>query len=804
MASPQSRPRRTAGFGRTVRNFLLFLVVVVVLAAGAAASLIYWDVTTSLPPLDKLAQYRPPVATQLLADDGTVIGEFYFEKRYLVPIERIPERVRNAFLAAEDDGFYRHGGVDPLSIVRAFINNAVAGGKVQGGSTITQQVVKSLLLTPQKSYERKLKEVFLALRLERQLSKNQILYLYLNHIYLGSGAYGVAAAAQEYFGKSVEGLSLGEAALLAGLPQAPSRYSPFTHWPRAKARQRYVLDRMADVHFITREDAAAAMREPLALASRKGSYVAAPYYVEHVRRLLEERYGATAVYALGLRVHTGLNLRMQAAAEAALRDALTELSVREHYGGTLRHLSAADAESFLRTQRQAIGERPLERGGTYEAVVTGTSGFAKARDGTKRPPSVRVQVGRFRGALLPSATQKTAPAETFHTGDVIRVRLADAQLGTGGAAIDAYQFALDQEPPVEGAFVALEPSTGTVRALVGGYDFDSSQFNRAVQGARQPGSAFKPLVYAAALDRQFTPATIIVDEPISFQDHNAIWMPHNYEEKYFGPTRLREALAFSRNVVTVKVATRIGIKYLVKYIHALGIHSPLAPNLSLALGSSEVTLLNLAAAYGVFANQGLRVEPRFITQITDSQGNVIDENMPKTEQVISPETAYLITSMLQSVIDHGTGRRAKDLGRPAAGKTGTTNDMNDAWFIGYTPQLLAGVWVGFDEKRTLGKGETGGHIAAPIWERFMERALEGEPILDFPVPAGISFVWIDPHTGQRIPPGTGGLLECFRRGTEPSVVAVQPVTAPAPAEPGLEARRPSAAQPPADAFRDTD
>jgi penicillin-binding protein 1A len=798
MASPRSRPRRAAGFGRTVRNFLLFLVVVVVLAAGAAGSLIYWEVTTSLPPLDKLAQYRPPVATQLLADDGTVIGEFYFEKRYLVPIERVPERVRKAFLAAEDDGFYRHGGVDPLSIVRAFINNAVAGGKVQGGSTITQQVVKSLLLTPKKSYERKLKEVFLALRLERQLSKNQILYLYLNHIYLGSGAYGVAAAAQEYFGKKVEDLSLAEAALLAGLPQAPSRYSPFTHWPRAKARQRYVLDRMADVHFITREDAAAAMREPLALASRKGSYIAAPYFVEHVRRLLEERYGETAVYALGLRVHTGLNLRMQAAAEAALRDGLTELAVHERYPGTLRHLSADAAETFLRAQRQAIGERPLERGHIYEAVVTGTSGFSKARDGTQRPPSVRVQVGPFRGTLLPSATQKTAPVEAFHTGDVIRVRLADSPLSTSGAATDAYQFARDQEPPVEGAFVALEPSTGTVRALVGGYNFESSQFNRAVQGARQPGSAFKPLVYAAALDRQFTPATIIVDEPISFQDHNAIWTPHNYEEKYFGPTRLREALAFSRNVVTVKVATRLGIKYLVKYIHGLGIRSPLAPNLSLALGSSEVTLLDLAAAYGVFANQGLRVEPHFITQITDSQGNVIDEHMPKTEQVISPETAYLITSMLQSVIDHGTGRRAKDLGRPAAGKTGTTNDMDDAWFIGYTPQLLAGVWVGFDEKRTLGKGETGGHVAAPIWERFMERALEGEPILDFPVPAGISFAWIDPYTGQRIPPGTGGLLECFRRGTEPSVVAVRPVTAPEPAEPGLEA------QPPADAFRDTD
>jgi penicillin-binding protein 1A len=352
------------------------------------------------------------------------------------------------------------------------------------------------------------------------------------------------------------------------------------------------------------------------------------------------------------------------------------------------------------------------------------------------------------------------------------VRLAQS---TGNDS--TYEFVRDHEPPVQGAFVALEPGSGAVKVLIGGYDFDSSQFNRAVQGSRQPGSAFKPLIYAAALDRNFTPASIIVDEPISFQDHNAVWMPHNYEEKYFGPTTLREALTFSRNVVTVKLATRVGVKPLVKYIRHLGIHSPLAPNLSLALGSSEVNLLDLAAAYGVFANQGQRAEPRFIIRVTDSQGSIMDENVPQTEQVISPETAYLITSMLQSVIDHGTGRKAKALGRPAAGKTGTTNDIDDAWFIGYTPQLLAGLWIGFDEKRSLVKGETGGQVAAPIWERFMERALENEPILDFPVPAGISFVLINPRTGQRLVPGSGGMLECFRRGTEPPVAAVQPAKA---------------------------
>jgi len=773
MASPRTRPARAVGFGRTIRNLLLFVAVLLALSGAAVVGLVYWEISSNLPPVDKMAQYHPPVATQVLADDGTVIGEFYFEKRYLVPIDRIPTLVRNAFIAAEDDGFYRHGGVDPLSILRALINNVAAGGKVQGGSTITQQVVKSLFLTPKKSYERKLKEMVLAMRLERQFSKDEILYLYLNNIYLGSGAYGVAAAAQEYFGKNVEDLTLPEAALLAGLPQAPSRYSPFRHWPRAKARQRYVLDRMADVQFVTRAQATAAAREPLALAPRKGSFIAAPYYVEHVRRLLEEKYGETALYAMGLRVYTPVNLAMQRAAETALRDGLIELSVRQHYAAPIRHLDPPEVETFLHGQKAALEGRGPERNRTYEAVVMNAPP-ANGKPNTKtkgNPGGVRLQVGPLHGLLQSTPSTNGNHPDVFNTGDVIRVRLAETQ-----GSDETYQFVRDQEPPVQGAMIALDPASGNVKAMVGGYDFDSSQFNRATQSARQPGSAFKPLIYAAAMDRNFTPATIIVDEPISFQDNNSIWMPHNFENKFFGPTRLREALTFSRNVVTVKLATRVGVKYLVKYIKHLGISSPLAPNLSIALGSSEVTLAELASAYSVFANQGRRAEPRFITKITDSQGNVIDEPAAQVEEVIPPETAYLVTSMLQSVIQRGTGKRAAALERPAAGKTGTTNDLDDAWFIGFTPQLLAGVWVGFDEKRTLGKLETGGHVAAPIWLHFMEHALENEPILDFPVPEGVSFVLINPHTGQRAL-GGGGFLECFKRGTEPAVVSAQPVAA---------------------------
>lgn len=769
MATRRRRARRATGFGRTLRNLLLFLIGILAASAVLASVLTYRELTRDLPSVATLAQYRPPVATQVLADDGTIIGEFYFEKRYLVSIDHIPVIVRNAFIAAEDDGFYRHEGVDPLSIMRAFINNVVAGGKVQGGSTITQQVIKLLLLTPQKSYERKLKEIILAQRLEQQLSKNQILSLYLNHIYLGSGAYGVAAAAEEYFGKDVGELNLAEGALLAGLVQAPSRYSPYRHWLRAKNRQRYVLERMADVGFITRADAAAAAQEPLALASRKGSFIAAPYYVEHVRRLLEERYGESALYALGLRVHTAVNLAMQAAAETALREGLMELSVREHYQDAVRHLSPAEVDAFLRKQQREFQDRGPRQHRSYDAVVTAVSTADRSQgdDG-----NVQIQVGPFRGTLQPTAVSNGTPATGYRVGDMIRVRVAPA------AGNDhSYQFIRDYEPPVQGALIALDPRSGDVKAMVGGYDFDSSQFNRAIQGARQPGSAFKPLVYAAALDRGFTPATIIVDEPIAFQDNNSVWMPQNYEEKYFGPTTLRDALRFSRNVVTVKLATRIGIKRLIRYIRQIGLHSPLAPNLSLALGSSEVTLLDLATAYAVFANQGRRAEPRFITRITDSQGNLIDENPPHVRDAISPDVAYLVTSMLQSVIESGTGRRAKGLGRPAAGKTGTTNDVNDAWFMGYTPQLLAGLWVGFDEKHTLGRRETGGRVAAPIWLRFMEQALDNEPVLDFPVPSGITCVLINPQTGERALAGSGGSLECFRRGTEPKVISARPVTA---------------------------
>lgn len=745
---------------RTLKVFILTAGTLAILAVGLTGALLYGDLSTGLPPVEQLADYQPPMSTQILAADGSVIGEFFLEKRYVVPIDRIPRIVRDAFIAAEDDQFYEHKGIDPTGIARAFFNNLAAGGKVQGGSTITQQVVKQLLLSPRKSYERKLKELILALRLEHQLPKDKILYLYLNHIYLGSGAYGVAAAAYEYFGKPVDQLSLAEAALLAGLTQAPSKYSPFRHWPRAKARQGYVLERMAAVGFITGAEAVLAAREPLSLAPRRGSFVAAPYYVEHVRRILEQRYGESALYQLGLRVYTPVDLKLQEYAEKALYDGLRELEQRQHYGVVYKQLPPSGVAPFLAAQEKALGGRPLQPKRTYEAVVT--------RAGKSQ---VTVRIGSASASLSP------IPRGTIRPGDVLRVRLKGEPEVDESSDNPVYEVEIDTDLMVQGAAVVMDPHTGDVRAMVGGTNFNGSQFNRATQALRQPGSSFKPLVYAAALDEKFTPATIIVDAPISFPDNRRVWSPQNYENRFYGPTTIRDALTFSRNVPTVKVAQRIGVRNLVTFLKSLGIRSPLAPNLSLALGAAEVTPLELVSAYTAFANDGIRAEPRFILKITDSQGNPIDEMAPTQAPVLSPETAYIVTSILQDVITRGTGRRASNIGRPAAGKTGTTNDMNDAWFVGYTPQLLAGFWAGFDEKKTLGKGETGGRAVAPIWLEFMRHALENEPILDFAVPSGISFVPIDPHSGHRTSPGApGAILECFRRGTEPAAIEATNLT----------------------------
>ncbi|MEB2285459.1 MAG: PBP1A family penicillin-binding protein [Myxococcales bacterium] len=730
----QARKPRRHWLRRIAAGVGLFVV-----ATGAVAGwIVYREISANLPPVDKLLRYQLPVATRVYAADGTLLGEFYTEKRYLVPIARIPAVVRQAFIAAEDSSFYRHKGVDVLGIARAALANFTAGTVVQGGSTITQQVVKSLLLSPEKSYERKFKEILLSLRLERQLTKDEILYLYLNLIYLGNGAYGVGAAAQEYFGKDVGDLDLAEAALLAGLPQAPSRYSPIRHWDRAKYRQRYVLERMARERFVTWEQSEQALQEEIQLTRHDANgptYAAAPYFVEHVRRFLEERYGGTAPYQAGLNVYTTVDLGMQRAAEQALRTNLDAIDMGRTRARPLRRLTGAEADRFIAAAKAARDPNEPEPGRAYQALVLSAD-----------KSGVRVQVNRFTGLLV--ATKDHPLPSGLARNDLIAVRRHAA--ATGGLELE-----MDGDPQLEGALVSIDLTNGYVKALVGGYDYGRSQFNRVMQAQRQPGSSFKPFVYAAAMDRGWTPASIIVDEPIVLAGGRRAWMPKNYDQKFVGPITLRNALAHSRNVVTVKLAQSMGLNYLVNYLPRFGFSRPFAKNLSISLGTAEVTLFELARAYTAFATGGRRLDPIFVTKITDPHGKVLEEFQAQSDPVIAPETAYLVTSMLESVIERGTGKRVAALGRPVAGKTGTTNDMHDAWFVGYTPELLTGVWVGYDSERSLGKEQTGGRVAAPIFLSFMEAALGDAPVSDFTIPDGVTLVSVN------------GNLECFKKGTEP-------------------------------------
>jgi penicillin-binding protein 1A len=629
---------------------------------------------------------------------------------------------------------------------------------VQGGSTITQQVVKALLLSPERSYERKAKELILAMRLETKLTKDEILYLYLNQIYFGSGAYGIAAAAHAIFDTDVSELTIAQAALLAGLPQAPSRYDPLRHPKQAQGRQRYVLDRMREEGFVSPAEYDAALAEPLRFASRRpATYIGAPWYVEHVRRLLEDRYG-NASAQLGLRVFTACDVGMQRHAEAALREGLRDLDRRQGFRGALRRIEPRKVDAFL--AREAETSRPE---GTARGVVLDV-----------RPGGLTVRTAWERGVLpadgLVWGKSRLSPSR-FRPGDVIAVAV------TGKGPDGTARFALDQEPQVQGALVAFDPYTGQVKAMVGGYDFGRSQFNRAVQARRQPGSAFKPLIYAAALEHDYTPASIVLDAPISLDNgRQGAWTPRNFKDRYHGPTPLREALARSMNTVTVRLVVSMGIDDVRGSLDRFGLHAPFPRNLSLALGSAEVTPIDLVRAYGVFATLGKRFDPIFVTAVTDSVGNPLEfgQTRPRFERVMDPGVAYVMTSMLQSVIQRGTGRRAAELGRPAAGKTGTTNDTIDAWFIGYTPDLLAGVWVGFDAERSLGATETGGHAAAPIWTAFMKDALDGRPVVDFPVPEGVTFTQVDPGSGLRAVAGGDARLEVFVRGTEPTAYATPP------------------------------
>jgi len=751
MASPE-RAQSAFGPQRSVLRRVILIgfwsvVLALVVGFGVAAG-IFAAFLKDLPSLDGLEEYQPSIATTLYTDQDEPFHSFYEQRRILVPLDKIPANLKQAVLAVEDSRFFEHHGLSARAIARALIMNVLARRKAQGGSTITQQLARGLFLTPEKNISRKIKEALLSVEIEKRYSKEKILELYFNLVYFGHGAYGVEAAAQTYFKKSVGELALAEAAMLAGLPSAPNRFSPIVDPQRARRRRDHVLNRMVDEKVITRAEADAASRTPFNETLFTRSSVIAPYFVEHVRQLLEETYGAYALYNTGLKVYTTLNLRMHRAAEDALVGGLRELDKAHGY-------RPVKAEG-LRGRIGPYAPRPGE-------ILPGTVVKVK-------PKSIEVQLGRYRGEIQLESlkwTKLSDPADTFREGAPILVQVL--AVNDQRKTLD---LGLEQHPELEGAFVALDPRDGAIKAMIGGYDFERSKFNRATQAKRQPGSAFKPFIYAAAFDRGLTPSTVIDDSPISF--HTRVggqlveWSPRNFDRKFRGPITLRRALENSINVVTVKLLQEVGVDPVVRLAHQVGIESELRREMALALGVSEVTPLELVSAYGVFANGGVRAEPFAIRRVTDQQGRTLEQHVTETQEVMRPETAYVLVNVMKGVIQRGTGVRARVLDRPLAGKTGTTDDATDLWFVGFSPSLVAGVWIGYDIKRSLGSAETGGRLALPIWIQFMQKALTGAEAEDFPVPENLVAVRVDHQTGRPTSPGSSdAIMEYFIKGAEP-------------------------------------
>ncbi len=765
LRAPSSRWRRW--------HFILLAVIVLGLLSAGGGVWILWSFSQDLPDLEAIGEHRPSLVTRVYADDRNVLGQFYIERRFLTPFAEIPDSLSQAVISVEDARFFEHPGLDVIGIFRAAWTNLRRGGRVEGASTITQQLARSLFLSPERTYSRKLREVLLAYRIEKRLSKEQILEMYLNQIYFGHGAYGVRAAAQTFFGKSLPDLTLEESALLAGLPKSPNNYSPFRNPERAKRRQEHVLARMEEAGFITATERQEAVDRPL-LYERPEAENLAPYFLEYVRQQLVAKHGETAVYKGGLEVFSTLNTDMQRAAEAAVKQGLRDLDKRQGWRGPLKTLSPDELVSLAAATEDTTDMSPDE-GEIVEGVVTKV-----ARD------YVEVRVGSTAGRLSyedmewalrrltgpdprKDAVMLPSVKRLVKKGDVIEVAIKQTE-------DKVVHWQLEQSPAVEGALVALDPRTGAMRAMVGGYDFLRSEYNRAMMAERQPGSAFKPVIYCAAINQGLGPGSIVLDAPVVYEEEQTgkIWKPENYEQRFYGVVSLRDALIHSRNLATVRLLDRIGIKPVSELSRALGVSSPLNYDLSLALGSSSVTLVELTSAYGVFANQGIRLKPYWLTSVHDPNGEVLEQTVFEPEQVLSKETAYLVTNMLEDVVQRGTGQRAKKIRRPIAGKTGTTNDFTDAWFIGYTPNLAVGVWVGFDDRRSLGNRESGAHAALPIWIAFMQEALKQLPTMPFEIPDDILFVRIDPATGL-LPPedGSQGTVEIFSRGTEPKETAPQ-------------------------------
>ena len=794
----QSRPRKKSFLARfvgavTVLVSLLFLGIV---AATAAVLWVLWTYGKDLPDYHQLAKYEPPVATRIHAGNGALIAEHATEKRVFMPVEAMPPRLIQAFLSAEDKAFYSHFGVDPRALFRAVVTNAMnygTGRRPIGASTITQQVTKNFLLTNEVSIDRKIKEAILSFRMERAFTKDQILALYLNEIYLGMGSYGVAAAALNYFDKSLDQLTLEEMAYLAALPKAPANYHPIRKTRAATIRRDWVLGEMQQNGFITGDEARRARAMPLQIARQSGFDSAeAPYFAEEVRREVVSRFGEDMLYAGGLSVRTTLDPELQHAARMALQRGLEALDRRQGWRGALAsHTGDGDLDDIL---------------AKHEATMLEDHHAAYVTEVTKDQAQIYVNGGRGRipfqlafWAYPPRGEDGVRPQplndlrDALAIGDIIMVQPPE---GTPDLIRDGFEpqpgdYALSQRPSVEGAIVALDPHTGRLLAMSGGYNYLDSEFNRAVQALRQPGSAFKPFVYLAALDQGYNPTTRILDAPLVVDQGpgKPKWKPANYTRRFYGPSIMRVGIEKSRNLMTARLAMNLGMDEIGDYARRFGLNENLPPLLSMSLGAGETTLLRLTAAYGMLVNGGKKITPSLIDRVQDRNGKTIyrhdgrscdacqsgagmGEEIPDLgdtrEQLTSPASAFQMVSMLEGVIKRGTGRRISKLNLTLAGKTGTTNDNTNGWFIGFTPDLAVGVFVGYDTPRQLGKRETGSTVAVPIFGDFIAAAQAGRPVIPFRRPGGVTIIPVNAETGERVMPGDDkAIYEVFKPGQRP-------------------------------------
>jgi penicillin-binding protein 1A len=702
-----------------VGRVLLGLLVLISALVGATAGLLL-VYTTDLPQVDALEAYRPSSITELYDDHERVIGSFALQRRVVVGYDDFAPVLRDALVSIEDKDFYRHSGINFWRIVGAAYRDIESGGTVQGASTLTMQLARNLFLSPDRSFHRKVQETMLAIQIERRFTKPQIFTLYANQIFLGHGVYGFEAASEFYFSKPARNLTLVEAALLAGLPKGPGVYSPINHPDRAMRRRNLVINAMLEDGKITAAQAEDARSKPIGLHLQHDPNSLAPYFVEEIRRYLETKYGADQVHEGGLKVYTSLDVDLQRTANQAVLDGLAAYERRHKWKGHLENI-LAEGSAIDKYEHPDWEDEPEVNGYVHALVTSSGVGIAT------------VKFGRYSAALGQADVTWTQGKiqNLLRTGDICYVKILS--LSTNGAA----RVSLEQDSGAQGSLLAIDNATGGIKAMVGGRDFSESKFDRATQSLRQVGSSFKPYVYTAVIDQGGSPDDTILDEPVTFESGSGPYSPHNYDEKFEGIITLRRALAQSRNIPALKLASKVGIKTVIDYAERFGITARLPPYLPVALGSAEITLMEQTSAYSVFPNDGVRVTPRYITKVTDYEGRVLEEDYPEVKDVISARTARIMTAMLREVVLHGTGAAAAKMPFPVAGKTGTTNDFTDAWFMGFSPTMTCGVWVGFDEKKSLGAKETGAHAALPIWMNFMNAAVAGKDAGQFQPPPDV-------------------------------------------------------------------